>query len=74
MRAGEDPLPAKQLVKLASADTAANTRDFSAPQPPTSFGPPMGEPQPASEPTPVAPVEQPPDPPEGEPQTGRDAP
>src|SRR3954463_9237712 len=55
VRAGEPPLPAKQLKRRMSADPGVNSREFPAPQPeparpapgaghpgpPTSYGPPM---------------------------------
>jgi NADH-quinone oxidoreductase subunit E len=66
--AGEDPLPAKQLIKRPSADPNANTREWDRPgtdwdqveseierpapgsdplpTEPSSFGPPMGQPDP----------------------------
>jgi NADH-quinone oxidoreductase subunit E len=71
IRDGEDPLPAKQLLKRPSVDPHANTRawdrpavDFAAveaelerpapgsdplPPEPSSFGPPMGHPDPDEE-------------------------
>src|SRR4051794_33487231 len=78
IRDGDDPLPAKQLLRRPSADPNANTResdragtDFEQveseidrpapgsdplPTEPSSFGPPMGRPDPPEEP--VAPIEQ----------------
>ena len=69
VKAGEEPLPDKQLRKRASADpgaVAARTpSDAPLPPEPSAFGPPMtGD---AGEQ--VAPQEQPPDSPEGESQT-----
>src|SRR3954453_15220316 len=72
IRAGEDPLPAKQLLRRPSADPNANTRQWPAPPTdfdevehelerpapgtdplppePSSFGPPMGPPDPEDTP------------------------
>jgi NADH-quinone oxidoreductase subunit E len=71
VKAGEAPLPDKQLVKRASVDPRAQQTPSDAPLPPepSAFGPPMTDD--AGEQ--VAPQEQPPDQPEGEPQSG-DAP
>ncbi len=69
IKSGEAPLPAKQLAKRASVDPGAvrTSTPSEAPLPPepSAFGPPMtGD---AGEQ--VAPQEQPPDQPEGEPQS-----
>jgi NADH-quinone oxidoreductase subunit E len=72
--AGEEPLPAKQLIKRPSADPNANTREWDRPgvdfeqveseierpapgsdplpPEPSSFGPPMGHPDPPEDTTP----------------------
>ena len=67
IKAGEEPLPAKQLRKRASVDPRAKQTPSDAPLPPepSAFGPPMDED--AGEQ--VAPQEQPPDQPEGESQS-----
>jgi NADH-quinone oxidoreductase subunit E len=73
IRDGDDPLPAKQLLRRPSADPNANTRAWDAPPTdeqrviselerpapgsdplpaePSSFGPPMGHPDPDEEPS-----------------------
>jgi NADH-quinone oxidoreductase subunit E len=72
VKAGEEPLPAKQLRHRKSADDVERRTPADAPLPPepSAFGPPMGA-VPSGDPAaePVAPLEQAPDPPEGEPQT-----
>jgi NADH-quinone oxidoreductase subunit E len=72
IRDGDDPLPAKQLIKRPSADPNANTREWDRPgtdfdrveseierpapgsdplpTEPSSFGPPMGRPDPPEDP------------------------
>ncbi len=70
LKGGEDVLPDKQLARRPTADRDANTRDWTAPEPPTAYGPSMG----SEEPGPVAPLEQSPTPPGAEPPTGTDAP
>jgi NADH:ubiquinone oxidoreductase subunit E len=69
VKAGEEPLPAKQLRRRQVADPGARRTPSDAPLPPepSSFGPPMGDEDAGG---PPAPVEQPPDPPAGKPQTG----
>ncbi len=73
-RAGEPPLPARQLRSRASVDPGAAARSLDRPTPsgaplppePSAFGSEME----GDAAGPAAPVEQPPDPPGGEPQTG----
>jgi NADH-quinone oxidoreductase subunit E len=57
IRGGQPPLPAKQLIRRRSVDPNAG----GTPQAPTAYG---GE-MPGDAPGPSAPLEQPPDPPEG---------
>jgi NADH:ubiquinone oxidoreductase subunit E len=67
VKAGEEPLPGKQLRKRASVDPRANQTPADAPLPPepSAFGPSMGGDMGEQ----VAPQEQPPDSPEGESQS-----
>jgi NADH-quinone oxidoreductase subunit E len=72
IKAGEEPLPDKQLRRRASVDPNVTRRtpsDAPLPPEPSAFGPPMG----GDAGEQVAPQEQPPDQPEGESQSG-DAP
>jgi NADH-quinone oxidoreductase subunit E len=72
IRAGEPPLPDKQILRRASTDPTANTRDFPRPEPLPSQAVPgaanpvrppeqgtYGEPIPGDVPGPSAPLEQP---------------